>query len=83
MFLYTVNIYKKDSFDLQLSIKEHSNGVPFCTQLNNDNIITCSGDHTMNIIKLINDDKYIVEQKLQGHSDYVYNVIEIRENELI
>ena len=37
----------------------------------------------MNIIKLIDEDKYNIEQKLTGHSGYVYNVIEIRENELI
>ena len=37
----------------------------------------------MNIIKLIDEDKYNLEQKLTGHSGYVYNVIEIRENELI
>ena len=37
----------------------------------------------MNIIKLINDDKYNIDQKLEGHTSYVWNVIEIRENELI
>ena len=37
----------------------------------------------MNIIKLIDEDKYILEQKLTGHNHYVWNVIEIRENELI
>ena len=37
----------------------------------------------MNIIKLINEDKYNLDQKLQGHSSSVYNVIEIRDNELI
>ena len=37
----------------------------------------------MNIIKLINEDKYNLDQKLQGHSSYVWNVIEIRDNELI
>ena len=79
----TLNIYKKDSFELQLSIKEHSNGIHSCIQLNNDKIITCSWDKTMNIIKLINDDKYNIEQKLEGHSSCVCNIIEIRENELI
>ena len=80
----TLNIYKKDStFDLQLSIKENSNGVSFFTQLKNDKIISCSWDNTINIIKLINENKYKVEQKLIGHSSYVCNVIEIRENELI
>ena len=80
---YTVNIYKKDTFDLQLSIKEHSNYVCFLTQLNNDKIITCSCDNTMNIIKLIDENKYNLEQKLNGHTGYVYNVVEIKENELI
>ena len=37
----------------------------------------------MNIIKLINEDKYNLDQKLQGHSNSVCNVIEIRDNELI
>ncbi len=36
---YTLNIYKKDTFELQLSIKEHSDGISFFTQLKNDKII--------------------------------------------
>ena len=49
---YTLNIYNKDSFELQLTIKEHSNYLCFFTQLNNDKIISCSDDKIMNIIKL-------------------------------
>ena len=37
----------------------------------------------MNIIKIIGDDNYNLEQKLIGHTNCVINVIEIRENELI
>ena len=37
----------------------------------------------MKLIKLIKEDKYKLEQTLQGHSSYVYKVIEIKENELI
>ena len=80
---YTLNIYKKDTFELQLSIKEHTSNVIFFTQLHNDKIITCSADNTMNIIKLIDENKYNLEQKLNGHTGYVYNVVEIKENELI
>ena len=80
---YTLKIYKRDTFELQLSIKEHSGTVRYFTQLNNDKITTCSDDHSINIIKLIGEDKYNLEQKLTGHTSYVYNVIEIRENELI
>ena len=37
----------------------------------------------MNIIKLIDENQYNLEQKLTGHNSYVINVIEIRENELV
>ena len=37
----------------------------------------------MNIIKLTGEDNYTLEQKLTGHSLFVFKVIEIRENELI
>ena len=48
---YSLNIYKRDTFELQLSIKEHSNWILFYSQLlNNDNIISCACDSTMNII---------------------------------
>ena len=37
----------------------------------------------MKIIKLIGEDKYQIEQTLQGHTNNVYKIIEIKENELI
>ena len=79
----TLNIYKEDSFELQLSIKEHLSPICCFIQLQNDKIVTCSDDKTMNIIKLTSEDKYKLEQKLLGHNHHVLNVIEIRENELI
>ena len=78
-----LNIYKKDSYDLQLSIKEHSDSILSFTELHDKRIITCSADNTMKIIKLIGEDKYQIEQTLQGHTDWVYKIIEIKENELI
>ena len=53
-----LNIYKKDSHELQLSIKEHSSCIYSFTQLKDGRIITCSCDNTMKIIKLIEEDKY-------------------------
>ena len=55
----------------------------FFTQLRNNKIITCSVYNTMNIIKLIDEDKYNLEQKLTGHTNTVNNVIEIKKNESI
>ena len=78
-----MNIYKKDSYDLQLSIKEHSDGISSFTELHDKRIITCSADNTMKIIKLIGEDKYQIEQTLQGHINSVNKIIEIKENELI
>ena len=80
---YTLNICKEDTFELQLSNKEHSNCIYFFTQLSNEKIVSCGCDNIMNIIKLIGEDKYNLEQKLSGHSNNVLKVIEIRENELI
>ena len=79
----TLNIYREDTFELQLSIKEHSGEIRYFIQLNNGKIVTCCCDRMIYIIKLIDEDKYIIEQKLTGHNNYVCNVIEIKDNELI
>ena len=79
----SINIYKKDSYDLQVSIKEHKGAVYCFTELKDGRIISCSSDKTMKIIKLLEDDKYQIDQTLEGHKEAVYKAIEIRENELI
>lgn len=79
----SINIYKKDSFELQLSIKEHSGPVRYFIQLQNGNLVTCSADKTMNIIKLLDENKYKVEQKLKEHTSCVSNVIEVKDNEIL
>ena len=63
----TLKIYKKNTFEIQLIIKEHKYYVNSFTELNNNKIITCSFDTTMKIINLINDKNYIIEQTLKGH----------------
>ena len=78
-----LNIYKKDTYELQISIKEHKSSIYSFAELKDGRIISCSQDQTMNIIKLLEDDKYQIDQTLEGHNSYVYKVIEIRENELI
>ena len=79
----SLNIYNKNSYELELSIKEHSECVRSFTQLINGKIITCSNDGTMKVIKLIEDNKYKVEQTLFGHNDWINKIIEINENTLI
>ena len=77
------NIYNKDNFEIQLSLRPHYFSLEYCTQLNNGNVLTCSHDKTMTIIKLINDNNYNIEQQLLGHSSYICKAIELRDNELI
>ena len=69
-----MNIYKKDFYELQLSIKEYSKWINSFTELHDRRIITCSGDKTMKIIKLIGEDKYQIEQTLKGYTNYVYKI---------
>ena len=78
-----LNIYKNNTFELQLSIKEHLDSINSFTELKDGRIITCSNDKTIKIIKLMKDNKYEIEQILLGHKDYIYKIIEIRKNELI
>ncbi len=78
-----LNIYKKDSYELQLSIKEHNGWIATFTQLQNGNIITCSEDQTMKLIKLINEDKYEIKQTLKGHLRTVQKVIELKDSQLL
>ena len=78
-----LNIYKKDNFELQLSIKESFGWVPSFTQLNDERIIICSYDKTIKIIKLLDENKYHVDQILKGHNYTIYKVIEINNNLII
>ena len=78
----TFRIYKKESFEVQLSIKEDSKFFSF-TQLNDKRIIYCLSNKIMKIIKLIEGDKYELQEILNGHTNEVFKVIEIRKNELI
>ena len=78
-----LNIYKKETFELELEIKEHLISIRSFTQLFDGRIITCSDDSTMKIIKLIENNKYEIDQILEGHKDSVHKIIEIKQHELI
>ena len=56
-----LNIYKKESYELQISIRTHSDWIYAFTELSDGRIIACFADKTMKKIKL-NEDKYKMEQ---------------------
>ena len=82
-----INIYNKDTYqkDIMIDIFEF---IFYHTQLSNDNIIACCGLNNHNILRIYKirdyaDLKYDLIQKLEGHNDWVWKVIEIEENKLV
>ena len=78
-----LNVLKKDTFDLLSTNYLHRYDLHYCTQLNNGNIITCSNDSTMKIIKISDDNRAITLQTLTDHSQHVSKAIEIKNNIII
>ena len=76
-------IYKQKTFELLLQIDKHSGEINSFTELSDGCIVTCSDDKTINVIKLIGDSNYKLEQTLKGHDDYVYKMIEMKEKEYV
>ena len=79
----TINVLKKDTYELLSTNFLHRYMVHYCTQLNNGNIITCSNDSTMKIIKISDDNRVITLQTLTDHSQHVCKAIEIKNNIII
>ena len=79
----SINIYKKDSYELEISIKDHKGTVYCVSELKDGRIISCSSDKTIKIIKLLDDGKYQIDQELLGHKSDVLKAIEIKENVLV
>ena len=80
---YCLNIYKRETFELQLSIKEDTSPPRSFTEISNERIFACYDNGIIRLIKLIGEDKYQVEQVLKEHSSCARKIIEIKENELI
>ena len=74
-----INVYEKITFKIDLSIKEHKNEIYYFKQLKNGNIITCSADRTMKIIKL-GKNNYEILQILEKNNFDFKKIIEIQDN---
>ena len=82
-----IYIYNKDTYELEnmIDIFEY---IFYITQLSDNNIIACCGCSESNILRIykINSASamdYDLIQKLEGHKDWVWKVIEIEKNKLI
>ena len=74
-----LKIYKKISFYPQLLIKEHIQGIPSFTQINDGRIITCSDDNSMKLIELKENKEYELQQILKLENS-ARKIIEIKED---
>ena len=68
-------IYNKKTFKSEITIKEHSGYVPYITQLKNNNFVSVGDDGYINIYNIF-EDKYLVLQKVKGHSSSIYKLRE-------
>lgn len=82
-----IYIYNKDTYerDTMIDIFEY---IFYITQLSDNNIIACCGSSGSNLLRIykINNSShmdYDLIQKLEGHKDWVWKVIEIEKNKLI
>jgi len=75
-----INIYNKNLLTIDIQINEHYKSVTFLTQLKNNNVVSCSEDKTINIIKIINN-KYILIQTLLEHHWGVNKIIELNDKQ--
>ena len=86
--IYYLNIYKynNEKIELQLSIERENNIVSFY-QLSNEDIVICYNSHYMEIIKLIDEDKYKTIQKTKIKEAEIcetsYRVVEIKKDAFI
>ena len=79
----TLIIYNKETFKPDLIFSEHTDYVNYHIQLKNENIVTCSWDETLKIIKLLPDNKYQVIQTLKGHKNVIDKAIEMEDGKLL
>ena len=77
-------IYNKITTQPDLIISEHEEeALSYHIQLKNGNIVTCSYDKTIKIIKLKGKKEYELLQTIKDHNDNVLKVLEYKENNII
>ena len=77
-----LNIYNKNTFEVELSINEYSNKIYYITQLKNGEIVSCYEDGTIQLIKLLDKNHYQITNTYKDYNNIFKKIIEM-ENELI
>ena len=72
----SINIYRKDSFDLYFSIKQQNESFESFSQLLKNKLIACFKNGKIKIINF-NGNKYNIEQEINAHTDIVSEVMKL------
>ena len=72
----SIIIYNKDSFKSEMTIKEHSVYIMYLTQLKNGYLVSLGADAFINIYNLLENNKYLVIQKIKAHQARIHKLRE-------
>ena len=78
----SITIYNKITFELDLKIKEHSQGICCLKQLNTGILASCSMDCTIKLFS-IKQKSYQVLQTINDHNHFVCSIIELNNKKLV
>ena len=78
----SIIIYNKNTFQLDLIIKEHNNSICFLIQLSSGELVSCSEDKTIKLFN-IKGVQYEILQTLNYHTSTVNKVLELKNKTLI
>lgn len=74
--LSLIIIYNKETFKSEMTIKEHSGYIMYLTQLKNGYLVSLGSDAYINIYNLLENNKYLVMQKIKSHQARIHKLRE-------
>ena len=72
----SIIIYNKETFKSEMTIKEHSEYIMYLTQLKSGYLISLGHDAYINIYNLLENNKYLVMQKIKAHQARIHKLRE-------
>ena len=72
----SIIIYNKETFKSEMTIKEHSEYIMYLTQLKNGYLISLGADAYINIYNLLENNQYLVMQKIKAHQARIHKLRE-------
>ena len=81
--LCSIIIYNKETFKSEMTIKEHSQYIMYLTQLKSGYFISLGADAYINIYNLLENNKYLVMQKIKSHQARIHKLRELDDDRFL